>query len=67
MPNVSLSHVLLALPMVGLVLFLVLLVLVVFDLIWTLGNEVLGATTIVACSLFLVWKLSLHYLVTLLL
>ena len=67
MPNVSLSHVLLALSMVGLVLFLVLLVLVVFDLIWTLGNEMFGAITIVACPLLLVWKLSLHYLVSLLL
>ena len=54
MPNVSLSHVLLALSMVGLVLFLVLLVLVVFDLMWTLGNEVLGATTIIACPPLLI-------------
>ena len=67
MPNVSLSHVLLALPMVDLVLFLVLLVFVVLDLIWTLDNEVIGATTIVAYPLFLVWKVSLHYLVALLL
>ena len=67
MPNVNLSHVLLALSTVGLLLFLVLLVFVVLDLIWTLGNEVIGATTIVACPLFLVWKVSLHYLVALLL
>ena len=67
MPNVSLSHVLLALSTVGLVLFLVLLIFVVLDLIWTLGNEVIGATTIVACPLVLVGKLSLHYLVALLL
>ena len=67
MPNVSLSHVLLALFMVSLLLFLVLLVFVVLDLIWTLGNEVIGASTIVACPLFLVWKASLHYLVALLL
>ena len=65
MPNVSLSHVFLALPTFGLVLFLVLLVFVVLDLIWTLDNEVIGATIIVACPLLLVWKLSLHYLVTL--
>ena len=64
MPNMSLSHVLLALPPVDLVLFLVF---VVLDLIWTLGNEVIGASIIVACHLFLVWKASLHYLVALLL
>ena len=67
MPNVSLSHVLLALSMVGLLFFLVLLVFVVLDLIWPFGNEVIGASTIVACSLFLVWEASLHYLVALLL
>ena len=53
MPNVSLSHVFLALPPVGLVLFLVF---VVLDLIWTLGKEVIGATTIVACPFFLFGK-----------
>jgi hypothetical protein len=53
--------------MVGLLLFLIPLVFVVLDLIWTLGNEVIGATTIVACPLFLIWKLSLYYLVALLL
>ena len=42
MLNVSLSHVLLALPPVGLVLFLVF---VVLDLIWSLGNEVIGVST----------------------
>ena len=67
MPNVSLSHVLLALSTVGLLLFLVLLVFIVLDLIWTLGNEVIGASTIVACAFFLVWEVSLHYLVALLL
>jgi hypothetical protein len=51
--------------MVGLVLLLVFLVLVVLDLMWALGNEVVGATTIVACHFLLVWKLSLHYLVAL--
>ena len=50
MPNVSLSHVTLALSMVGLLLFLVLLVFVVLDLIWTLGNEVIGASIIVSFS-----------------
>ena len=49
MPNVSLSHVLLALSTVDLLLFLVLLVFVVLDLIWTLSNELIGASTIVAC------------------
>ena len=67
MPNVSLSHVLLAFPAFGIVLLFVLLVFVVLDLIWTLGNEVISATTIVACPLFLVWKVSLQYLVALLL
>ena len=55
MPNVSLSHVLLAFPLVGLVLFLVF---VVLDLIWTLGKEVIGATTIVACPFFLLESFS---------
>jgi hypothetical protein len=64
---VSLTHVLLALSMVGLHLFLVPLIFVVLGLIWTLGNEVIGATTIVACPLLLIWKLSLYYLVALLL
>ena len=59
MPNVSLSHVLLAFPTFGLVLFFILLVFVVLNLIWTLGNEVIGASTIVAYPLLLVWKLSL--------
>ena len=63
MPNVSFSHVFLALSTIGLVLLLVFLVLVVLDLMWALGNEVVGATTIVACSFLLVWKLSHHYLV----
>ena len=63
----SLTHVLLALSMVGLLLFLIPIVFVVLYLIWTLGNEVIGATTIVACPLFLIWKLSLYYLVALLL
>ena len=67
MPNVSLSYVLLALSTVGLLLFLVLFVLIVLDLIWTLGNEVIGASIIVACALFLVWEASLRYLVALLL
>jgi hypothetical protein len=57
--------VLLALSMVGFVFFLVLLVLVIFDLIWTLGNKMFGATTIVVCPLLFVWKLSLHYPVAL--
>ena len=67
MPNASLSHILLALFMVSLLLFLVLLVFVVLDLIWALGNEVIGASTIVACPLFLIWEASLHYLIALLL
>ena len=57
MSNVSLFHVLLALSMVGLLLFLALLVFIVLDLIWTLGKEVIGASTIIACPLILVWKL----------
>jgi hypothetical protein len=51
--------------MVGLVLFLILLVFVVLDLMWIFSIEVFGATTIVACPLLLVWKLSLYYLVAL--
>jgi hypothetical protein len=53
--------------MVGLVLLPLFLVFVVLDLIWALSNEVIGAPTIVACSLLLVGKLPLHYLVPLLL
>ena len=61
----SFSHIFLALSPVGLVLLLF-LILVLLDLMWALGNEVIGASTIVACPLFLVWKASLHYLVALL-
>ena len=45
MPNVSFSYVFLALSPIGLVLL---------DLMWALGNEVIGASTIVACPLLLV-------------
>ena len=67
MPNVSFSHVFLAFSPVGLVLLLLFLILVLLDLMWALGNEVIGASTIVACPLLLVWKLPLYYLVPLLL
>ena len=49
----SFSHVFLALSPVGLVLLLF-LILVLLDLMWALGNKVIGASTIVACPLLLV-------------
>ena len=67
MPNVSFSHVFLALSPVGLVLLLLFLILVLLDLMWALGNEVIGASVIVAYPLLLIWKLPLYYLVPLLL
>jgi hypothetical protein len=67
MPNVCLSHLLVSLLVLMLTLFVVPLVVVLFVLIGTFGNKVLGATTIVACSLFLVWELSLHNFIPILL
>ena len=67
MPNVSFSHVFLALSLVGLVLLLLFLILVLLDLMGALGNKMIGASTVVACSLLLVWELLLHNFVTLLL
>ena len=44
----------LALSLVSLVLLLLFLILVLLDLMWALGNEVIGASTIVSCHLLLV-------------
>jgi len=48
MSNVSLSHVSFAVFVVGLALFLVSLVIVVFNFMGTMSNEMFGAPTIVA-------------------
>jgi hypothetical protein len=55
-----------ALFVVGLALFLVSLVIVVFDFMRTMSNEMFGASTVVAYPLLPISKLPLHYLVALL-
>ena len=45
---------------IGLVHLLLFLILVLLDLMWALGNKMIGASTIIACPLLLVWKLPLY-------